>query len=613
MGWFDDIFGGNPTPPAASAAPGTPPAAPPQPDQGSLFTRLAAAMPGGSSTATPPAQPPANYNDFLNAQVAAAQAREKAAPSSGWSWLSGSGRDAAAAAATAGAPAAWDAQQQGHTATQQGQIGLLQNLAAASAITGRPVDPNNIMGSAPAMGAYGAGVGGQPQPQGQPAPQPVQSPQPPPQAPQPAPQGQPQPSPAPMVPPVPGAPQMPSGAPQAQPGSIFPRLAAASGNLPPVSSLPPTSPQPGLPSTPSGAGSPPMPALQAQPGAPDPQQAWRANTIRMGRIMLMNPQTAAAGEDMIKQASVGLPAGASVLPDGSVAPVRMANGMTAQQYDAQGAGATAGAQANAGIGAANAEAAYKGRVDMGVHAANADVDTAHQVVSVEGPDRKMHSVLRGQLPAGTAPITGSDDNPYLPAQIKEQQDAQTAGSEAATQQNTVQMLGRSLAASPWTGTGARTGLSIMKAADAVGLLGPDGQKALANGEFSNMGAVTVAGILAKQISGGRTPLGIFNQVAASKPGLMTAHPELMIAALNQDLQRAQDKAQFTTNYYSQNGNATKLDAQSAFDKAYPIGMYQSRVLPLPPTAAPTDMQAGYTYQTTQGPAVWTGTGYKRAQ
>lgn len=568
MSWLDDLFGGSSTQPTPAAA---------------------------------PAQPPATYNDFLASQVAAAQAAEQAKPINGWSWLTGSGRDAATAAATAGAPAAWQAQQQGQQATQEGQLNLLRNLATASAVTGQSIDPSNIPAS------YGAAAGNPPQGQ-PPAPAPQPQPQ---QPPMPAPQSQG--GGLPM--PVGGQPlqpnQAPQGLPPAQPGSIFPRLASAAGStgLPPVSAIPPNSPQPGQPPAPVGAGGPSMLAPQpAQPqGAPDPQQAVRAQSYRIGHMLLMSPQTAAAGADILKQ--IPTPDGATLMPDGSFVPTHMANGQTAQQYAAQGAGGIASAQAKAQVGPTNAEAAFKGNIDEAVHAANVGVDTANQSVSVAGADGKMHSVLRGQLPAGTAPVTGYDDNPYRAPQIKEIQDAQTAGSEAATQQNTVQVLGQALAKAPMTGPGAPTLVSAMQYADSLGLLGPEAKTALSNASLAKMSSVEVAGVLAKAISGGRTPLGIFNQIAAAKPGLITSEPGLMVGAINQDLQRVQDKAQFTTQYYAQNSNATKLDAQSAFDRQYPIAMYQSRVLPTP-APAPSARQVGYTYTNPAGAkAVWTGAGW----
>lgn len=133
MGILDNLFGSSP----AQAQP------PPQP-------------------AAPPAAMPA-YPDFYKTLLAAAAANAGAHPTSLWNWLSGKQKDADTAAATASAPAAYQALQSGQSAAQNAQLGTASGIAQTGAMAGVPIDPNNIPASTgPLYDAYSKlyGMGG---------------------------------------------------------------------------------------------------------------------------------------------------------------------------------------------------------------------------------------------------------------------------------------------------------------------------------------------------------------------------------------------------------------------------------------------------------------------
>lgn len=129
-------------------------------------------LPNPTQAATPapqpvqapsPASPSPSYEDFVKNLVAARAAQASANPGSLWNWLSGRQVDAAKAGATADAPAIWDAFKQAQATSQGAQLNNASNIASQSALTGAPVDPNNINASIPAMTqAYGSGLGSAP-------------------------------------------------------------------------------------------------------------------------------------------------------------------------------------------------------------------------------------------------------------------------------------------------------------------------------------------------------------------------------------------------------------------------------------------------------------------
>lgn len=97
------------------------------------------------------AQAPQSYNDYSKGLVDAATADEHAHPSSLFSWISGAGRDAAAAKAKAISPDAYQAYIQSQNAAQAGAVNNANAFAQGRAMTGVDVDPNNPSASIPAL------------------------------------------------------------------------------------------------------------------------------------------------------------------------------------------------------------------------------------------------------------------------------------------------------------------------------------------------------------------------------------------------------------------------------------------------------------------------------
>ena len=376
--------------------------------------------------------------------------------------------------------------------------------------------------------------------------------------------------------------------------TLFPRLAASIGT----------------PSLPAGIAATQPTAGQPQSG--DPIQQQRSFLARQAQALSGLPKFLPQALELQKELQAGAPPGTIIGPDGLVHDGGNGSVLPGSygEIEAGRAGQSADATARAQQPYVDEEARNQGAVTIGVNRQKAIDDANLELTPVAGADGRTHMITRGQAAAaalgGNSPITGFADPDIHKAQVEEIQKAQAEGGEAARQQSTVQQLGQALKNAPITGPGAETAVGILKVADSLGLLSQATRDKLASGEFARTTSVEVAGVLAKEISNGRTPVAIFNQVASKKPQLGTSEPQLLISALNQDLQRAQDKARFTADYYQQGSNAGKLDAQSAFEKAYPIGLYESRVTPLSLPGNPENAKPGFTYATKRGPAVWTG-------
>lgn len=113
------------------------------------------------TAAAPTATPDAAT--FMRSLVNAAAADEKANPTNLWSWVTGSGRDAAIAKATAAAPGAWQQFLQAQNATRGAQLGTARDFATTGAMAGVNIDPSNPMASIPALtSAYGGVFNGSP-------------------------------------------------------------------------------------------------------------------------------------------------------------------------------------------------------------------------------------------------------------------------------------------------------------------------------------------------------------------------------------------------------------------------------------------------------------------
>lgn len=543
MGWFDDIFGGSQAP--------------------------------AQNTPAAPAQAvPANYGDFLQNYARAAALNEKANPTNLLSWLTGSGRDAATAAAGVNAPGAYLALQQ---AQQQNRSGNLDMGQTAAALQRMGYDPVRMMN-----GDFGSGQG-QPQ-SGQPPQAPGQF-------------SQPQIPAAPVMAGTSSAPAGgPSPAPQGQPApGLFPRLAAAAGQ--------------GMPGM-SGMGAPQSQGQAPQSG--NPVQAQLGNYAAMARAFSGLPKFAAQALEYSKLGQTGVPDGGIRGLDGAVYDGANFAPLTGSSQDiaARRAGAISGAQANAAVGAHNAEETHKGVVQIGVHGANADTDAAHALTTyVDNGLTKQGTVAQALAAAhnGTGGFTtGFADPDTHKAQVAEVVGAQEKGDAADKTIGTLSQLSQALKQFPQHG---KLGPMFLKAAqgiDGIGLASPTLQGQIASGELANQGSASVVAAMTKDVSA-RGPVAIFRYIDGIKPSIKSAEPWLAIQALQQDAQRQKDLAEFTPQYYGSPANATKLDAQSAFNKTHPIEMYASRVLPVSLPARGTPPQVGFTYNLpNHGPATWDG-------
>jgi hypothetical protein len=331
------------------------------------------------------------------------------------------------------------------------------------------------------------------------------------------------------------------------------------------------------------------------------------------------PKFMGMGLEAMKAARAGLPqdAGLDIDPTtGQIVDMVTRRPVTTDMptYMARAAGMKSAAEEGGRTPFINQQAAFKGGVEMGVNRDRINQEAAHDLVPVVGDDGLLHNITRQQAvqaaAAGKPVVTNFAPNPYREAQIKEQTQAQTDATDAAKQQAAVQGLGAALAQFPAHGKLGPMALNVFKTLDSVGLASPELQQQVANGELANMDANAVVAAIAKAASAGRVPLGIYNQVRQTKPGIESNQPGMMLEALNQDFQRAQDLAEFKSTYYADPKNSTKLDADVQFNKTHPIAMYQSRVQPLQVPSNPANRQVGYTYVNNQGVrAVWTGQGW----
>lgn len=522
-----------------------------------------AQAPATVAPAAPNGSPVPNYSDWFKNYINAAAAHEKAyGGNNTWAWLTGQGRDAAIAKAKIDAPAEYYKLLAGQAAAQTGQLGVSQRIGALND-GGFNVDPNNIVGSMSAQSG----------------------------------------APSPSVAPT-GAPA-PAVAPS-QPASGAPSPAAA------FVPQPPQAPQPPSP-VPNGAPS------AVAPTTANPLDQYRAMMMRFGRSMVRYPDLAKDAVAMMNAARYGIPEGSGLdtLPSGKIGEITTGQPVTdIQKYVARGKGLSS-----------SAEAWAKVAPELRTAGGKANIEAAHDLKEVTDRNGNKTLVPRADIInrtgrfapggdlAGVSPTTGFADNPYRAPQIKEQEEAQKAGNDASIQQNAVDQLGAAIDKFGKTGPFAEKALNVLQALDNVGLLDKDMHDKLGAGALSQMNSQTIVAAVAKAASAGRVPLGIYNQIAKTKPGILVSNPKLQLEALHQDFQRAKDLASFTTEYYADHKNATKLDAQTAFEKSHPMAQYQSYVMPL---TAPTKngqvdksaLKSGYAYRMRDGAtAVFDGTGF----
>ncbi len=334
------------------------------------------------------------------------------------------------------------------------------------------------------------------------------------------------------------------------------------------------------------------------------------------------PKYMTMGTELMKLARGDAPAGTQIDPtSGGI--IDQNTGVpiqgSTQQYAARGAGMVAQAQEAPRVAGEEAINANQAQLTRETQRQKANTDASLDLVKVNDGRGGVTMVPRldivnrsgrfapgGDL-AGTQPNAGADDNPYRPAQIKQVSKAQDDANTAAQLQTEVQQTSAALKQFGPTGPMAGHVLKVMQHLSQLGLLSPADQQRVASGELANMDSNSIVGAMVKAVGNSRVPVGIFNKVDAAKPGILRAQPQLSLEALNQTFQRQRDFGAFAADYYSRHENASKLDAQTAFDKIAPPEMYASRVLPLdqPPKGSP--LKQGYVYKNKNGQsATWMG-------
>jgi hypothetical protein len=590
-----------------------------------LFGGGSGAQPAAQSASAVPAAsapPIPSYGDFYNNYLNAAKTQTNGRPGTLlglWDILSGKSDEARVAAAKANAPLAYFQALQGQNAAQQGALSNGQDVAMLQRMhaMGLAPDPAKMLGPQGAAGLLDSGEGTTPAP----APAP------------PFPAAQ-----APTFPavPAPTFPAVKTAQPQQQPQ-------ASGGGLPAPDASPQTLPPPAVDpaqaaaalkfvnsNVPTSTVAPPVPAPPAAGANPIQQRMGLFSTLAGSMVGL--PKFTGMAQEYFKMSQMGVPAdlGAVRGSDGRLYDSASGEALKGSITDleARRAAKIAGGQAAAQMPYINAEATHKQMLEnestlVPIEGANGKTIlvprsvvrqsyASNRPIPGSAQDPATRAAIAG-MPSGVA-VSGYFDPETHKAQVNQVVKAQQEAADASQQQTQVQLLKQGLAGSPMTGPGAETMLNVMRVANTLGLLDPDTSQKVANGELANMQGVEVAGVLAKNISGGRTPLGIFNQVYKNKPQLLSSNPSLMLEAINQDLQRQQDRAAFVANYYQRSENATKLDAETAFDREHPISQYQSRILPLRIPSDLRQLKVGYTYDNGQGrAAVWNGVGWDVTQ
>lgn len=457
-------------------------------------------------------------------------------------------------------------------ATTQGQqLDLGQTVALMNRM-GYNIDPNNIMKSFAAQGTPSAQTGAAPQPSA------------------PAPQGQ--------------APAPPQLAPTQASPNIAPPPQGPSGYGAPSGAMP----------APSGP-----PAMQGAPQGANPADAMRANYTQMAQAMGGLPKFMPQALEMIKAAQTGAPAGTIALPSGQLADAATGQPIntTTQGYNARGAGMIASAQEGPRVAGEEAIAGNQASLDRQTAAFKSKFGFTHTIVNAQGQSVPVsdYDLATGGGPA--APSTGNTfalaDTPFRAPQMKQTADAQTTAAGATQMQQDVDQLGAAIKQFGMNGPLAPTALGIMQHLSQLDMLDPATKEKVAAGELAQLTSNNVAAGMARQLTqGGRMLAGVFNQVVKAKPSIMTSNPSAALEALHQEMQRQIDKGQFVADYYGNNANATKLDADTAFDRAAPVAKYESFVLPVAPPANRANLKVGYGYKMPDGKtAIFDGTQFQR--
>lgn len=551
--------------------------------------------------------PQPSYADFYRDYLARAAAQEKARGNGNfYSWISGTGRDAALADAKVTAPAAYyksmTAQPEftsADTAAKSGQLALLQRLAQTGLVSGQDIDPNNIPAALgpylKAMraqfpdltpdGAPNAG-GATPTPNGEP-PQAANAPTPP--------------SAGVTAPPLNLAQQQ-----QQQQQPVAPSAPATGA------------PQPSLASPPALD----VPPQQQQPAPINPELVkQRALFDRLARFQTLfgNPTDATKFYDLARQ---GIPGGSTVLNGSTVEGVTGTPlNMTGQDYTAQGEGKTAlakevphvaGQQAIDNNQTRNQRGTDTLRIGQEYGAKIGETNNEKEQTPITGystetgqPMVAPASALKTGLP-GFSPGT----NPYIEKHSKEQEAASKDAQDAATGIIQAQQLVEA-AQNIVTGAWGDDIQDIRRGLSTLGVASPKLMTAAKKGDVVNELGTELAALRARAATGGRVPMSTFQIFRSVKPGLLSTDPSAVAAPIIASFQRQLDFAEFQNKYYSDPKNWNKLDAVDAFRAANPDQKYieAARVPePVPPKA---ELKNGTVYKLPGGQTgKWNGQGFE---
>jgi hypothetical protein len=535
----------------------------------------------------------------------AAAADEKVRPASVWSWVTGSGRDAAIANANAAAPGAYFDLLAKRSGAESGALDVGQTLEFLNryrATQGlKPIDESVLTGgSAPTSAPAPSPMSQAPaQPSSSSIPSSANAPAEPDQvalfsrlaanA---------VPSPAPTLPTA----QMTTNAP-AQPdqGALFARLAA---NAPSVnlSNAPPANPslEPPQPIFSANGISPPTP-----PNAPiNPLEAQRAFFARMGSSMAGLPKYANTFADYLKLAQSGLTPelGAVALPDGRVVDAlsgQPVSGDVNSRY-ATRAGQVATAQAVPHVAAENAINDHttgntiltqnnQANLERGTNSARVAAENAYKPpVLMRAPDGSIVGVTPGQMAQanGTGALTGyrpltEEDTKALGAFGEQYAKDQATLPDVRNTQNTIRvMLDQAKSFPPGTFGDVRasagrilTGLG----ADPDQVAKVVGNPAGADVILKN--TLTLAMQRLKQNFGQSREAGfIVEKTMQANPNIAT-QPEaysFMLNTMNQEAQRQADYLTAQQQYRTQHGTLDGFAVE--FDRTHPVAAYANQAM-----------------------------------
>lgn len=498
-----------------------------QPTADDVINKYAAQAPtyNNASNAAQSAQFP-GFGDYQNQAVKTAQALARSKDVLSWLTNSGPTTDALVGAAKMGAPANYFAMLGAQpkftsedTATKQGQLGFLQNLARTGLVSGQNIEPNNIMAALPGylkeMRAQFGDLG----------------------------------------------PQGDTSAPNA---SVIP-------------------PQPGVPNSAPVAMSPlPAPGMSTSPAAA-PQNGlenFRAMLDRWGQFnsVFGDPKSAT---DYFKLARDGNPNNTTTFNGQVVDPItaQPLTGTTAQDYNAQGAGKIAAAQEFPHV--AGQEAIDNNRIGGEKNAHIAETNNEKDQTPVTGYSTINGQPMvapASALKTGAIPNFAPGTNPYIEQHEKELGAASDQANQASNDIIQLKQLDTALQGLK-TGAWGESIQDIRRGLTQIGIGGDVVKNAATKGDIANELATEVAAIRARAASGGRTALGTFNIFRNVKPGVLSTDPHAQIQALLPALQRQIDYGQFVNGYYNQPGNWNKMDAPTQFRAQNPDQKYIDAAFP----------------------------------